>query len=131
MSARKLVGWVLLILWLAPLAYAQLFGTVRVVVRDTQNLAVVNAEVTVRAKNSEWMQMTRTDAEGIALIPAVPIGKYHVLVSAQGFAAVTDRDIQVTSNKVTPLQVQLAVGNVEQSVSVTEELPTVNPESST
>src|SRR2546426_12070445 len=128
MSAKKAFCWGFLVLSLSPLAYAQLFGTVRVVVRDPQNLAVVNAEVTIRAKNSEWMQMARTDAEGMALIRAVPIGDYHVLVSAQGFSAVTDRDVQVTSNKVTPLQVQLAVGNVKQSVSVTDELPTVNPE---
>src|SRR5438093_13754476 len=82
-------------------------------------------------RRTEWIQMAKTDGEGVALIPAVPIGDYHVLGSAQGFAAVTDRDIQVTSNKITPLQVQLAVGNVEQSVNVTEELPPVNPESST
>jgi len=131
MSARKALCWGFLVLSLATLGYAQIFGTVRVVVRDPQNFAVVNAQVTVRAKNSEWMQMAKTDGEGVALIPAVPIGDYHVLVSAQGFAAVTDRDIQVTSNKITPLQVQLAVGNVEQSVNVTEELPPVNPESST
>ena len=128
MSARKALCWGFLVLSLATLGYAQIFGTVRVVVRDPQNFAVVNAQVTVRAKNSEWMQMAKTDGEGVALIPAVPIGDYHVLVSAQGFAAVTDRDIQVTSNKITPLQVQLAVGKVEQSVHVTEELPTVNPE---
>ena len=49
----------------------------------------------------------------------------------EGFTTATDKAIQVTSDKVTPLQVQLAVGGIEQSISVTEALPTVNPESST
>ncbi len=56
-------------------AFSQIFGTVRVVVRDPQNLAVVNAQVVVRAKNSEWMQTAKSNGEGIALIPAVPIGR--------------------------------------------------------
>jgi hypothetical protein len=75
--------------------------------------------------------LAKTNSDGIAVIQAVPIGDYIVSVSAEGFTTATDKTIQVTSDKVTPLQVQLAVGGIEQSISVTEALPTVNPESST
>src|SRR5262245_3666327 len=112
-------------------SYGQIFGTVRVNVIDPQNGSVPNAQVIVRAKNSQWAQLAKTNPDGIAVIQAVPIGDYIVSVSAEGFAAATDKAIQVTSDKVTPLQVQLAVGGIEQSISVTESLPAVNPESST
>jgi Carboxypeptidase regulatory-like domain len=112
-------------------SYAQIFGTVRVMVRDPQNLAVANAQVVVRAKNSQWIQSAKTTGGGIAIIPAVPIGDYRVSISAEGFTAATDKEIQVTADKITPLQVQLVVSSVEQSVEVVETVPPVNPESST
>jgi len=43
----------------------------------------------------------------------------------------TDRVVEVTSNTVTPVTVQLKVSGIEQLVQVTEELPPINPESST
>jgi len=45
--------------------------------------------------------------------------------------ASTDRVVEVTSNTVTPVTVQLKVSGIEQLVQVTEELPPINPESST
>jgi len=108
MLSRKVIYLGFFILSIGAIGYAQIFGTVRITVRDPQNLAVVDAQVTIRAENSEWMQMEKTDAEGIALIPAVPVGDYHVLVSAQGFAAVTDRDTQVRSNQVTGQTLQFS-----------------------
>src|SRR5438105_2107450 len=111
---------VLIILLLSSLpALAQIFGTVRVVVRDPQNLAVTNAQIVLRAKTSEWMQTASSNGEGIAVIPAVPIGDYRVSISASGFTTARDREIRVTSDKVTPVPVQLEVGGVEQSVNVT------------
>src|SRR2546430_16263611 len=104
MLPTKIISSALLVLSIVTAGYTQIFGTVRVVIRDPQNLAVANAQVVVRAKNSEWMQTTKSNGEGIALIPAVPIGDYRISVSAEGFATTTDREIQVTSDKVTPLQ---------------------------
>jgi len=80
MSAKTAICWGILVLSLATIGYAQIFGTVRVTVRDPQNIAVVNADVTVRSKNSERALMAKTNSEGVAVIPAVPIGDYHVLV---------------------------------------------------
>src|SRR5262245_29334661 len=94
-------------------SYGQIFGTVRVNVIDPQNGSVPHAQVIVRAKNSQWAQLAKTNADGIAVIQAVPIGDYIISVSAEGFAASTDKATQVTSDKVTPLQVQLAVGGIE------------------
>src|SRR5256885_6126738 len=53
---------------------------------------------------SELTKMAKTDGQGVAIIPAVPIGDYHVLVSAPGFTMATDTDVQVTPDKITPVQ---------------------------
>ena len=131
MSFTKSAFSSMIILAAVVASYAQIFGTIRVGVIDPQNGSVPNAQISIRAKNSQWAQSAKTNSDGIAVIQAVPIGDYIVSVSAEGFTTATDKAIQVTSDKVTPLQVQLAVGGIEQSISVTEALPTVNPESST
>src|SRR5262249_48910156 len=52
-------------------------------------------------------------------------------VAAPGFIASSDRLVEIISNTVTPVPVQLKVSGIEQLVQVTEELPPINPESST
>src|SRR5215813_1468415 len=130
MSLRSVVIITVLIACTARAGHAQIFGTVRVIARDPQNLAVTGADVRVKAKASEWSQTKNTNSEGEALFQAVPIGQYVVTVSAPGFVASTDRIVEVTSNAVTPVPVQLQVSGIEQVIQVTEELPPINPESS-
>jgi hypothetical protein len=114
----------------ATTGYGQIFGTLRVVARDPQNLAVPNADVSVKARASEWSQTGKTNSDGEATFQAVPIGQYLISIKATGFAASSERAVEVISNSVTPVQMQLQLGGVEQAVQVTDELPTVNPESS-
>jgi hypothetical protein len=119
-----------LLLWLiAAAGSAQLFGTVRVTVRDPQNLVVAQAEVLIKAKNSEWSQMGKTNIQGDAVFVTVPFGSYTVSVNAAGFESAS-RDIEVISNVQTPVQIKLAVAGLAQSVNITAQAQTINPESS-
>jgi outer membrane cobalamin receptor len=120
----------LLVCLLIPcLGSAQVFGSVRVSVHDPQNLAIANAEVTVKSKGSAWAQTARTDPRGEAVFVAVPFGAYVVSIASDGFEP-ADREIQVLSNTQTPVQVRLALAGVEQSVQVTAETQAINPENS-
>lgn len=116
------VGWLL-----AAPAQAQVFGTVRVQVRDVQALAIENADVALKAKTSTWQQIGKTNSSGDVVFAAVPIGQYTISASSEGFDTI-DREISVSSNAVTPVQLQLAIAGVVQSVDVSSTL-TVNPES--
>jgi hypothetical protein len=120
----------LLLATIARPAHAQVFGTVRVVVRDQQNLAIADAEVAISAKDSGWARTARTNADGEAVVATVPFGRYVVSVKSPGFAAF-DREVQVISNAQTSIQARLDVAGVSQSVDVTPAAQTVNPESST
>jgi hypothetical protein len=110
-------------------ATAQVFGTVRLAVRDQQNLAVSGASASIKAAASSWTQAAVTDAQGEALFPAVPAGQYVISVNAAGFDAAT-RTIVVSSNAVMPVTLQLQVAGLEQSVVVAASVQSVNPESS-
>jgi carboxypeptidase family protein len=107
---------------------AQVFGTVRVTVRDTQELAVPGADVTLQAEASSWGQNATTNTQGEAVFVAVPVGHYSLKVVAPGFADAA-RDIQVTSNSVVPVQFALAIGGVTENVYVRASGETINPES--
>jgi carboxypeptidase family protein len=107
---------------------AQVFGTVRVTVRDTQELAVPGADVTLQAEASSWGQNATTNTQGEAVFVAVPVGHYSLKVVAPGFADAA-RDIQVTSNSVVPVQFALAIGGLTENVYVRASGETINPES--
>jgi hypothetical protein len=115
---------------LSASAYAQVFGTVKVTVRDPQNLIVPNAAVSVKAVGSSWSQTAMSTAQGEATFLAVPFGRYSISVKAEGFD-LAGREIEVISNTQTAVQVQLALAGLAQSVDVTGTIQTVNPESST
>ena len=112
----------------AAAADAQVFGTVRVVVRDPQNLAVAGASVVIRRTGTAWSQTSRTNSQGEAQFVA-PFGSYTVSVTAEGFGP-ADREVDVISNTQTSAQVPLEVAGLEQSVNVGAAVQTINPESS-
>src|SRR6188508_536121 len=107
MVTRRTIGFLLLVIAFAVPSYAQLFGTVRLTARDPQNLAVANATVTIKDKMSERRQSGTTDNDGQVLFVAVPIGQYLISVNAPGFLAVEGRPVEVTSNTLVPVTVQL------------------------
>src|SRR5437762_13210131 len=71
------------VLLLAAPAEAQVFGTVRVVVRDPQNLAIAGASVVVKRRGTAWSQAARSSWQGEAQF-AAPCGPDAVPVSAAG-----------------------------------------------
>src|SRR5204862_541873 len=93
---------------------AQVFGTIRVSAHDPQGLALADADVVVKAEASAWTQTAKTNAQGERLFVAVPIGHYAVTVRSSGFRP-TQRDIEVTSNSVTPVALQLEVAGLTES----------------
>jgi len=105
------------------------FGTVRVLARDQQGLAIPGADATITASGSSWTQSAKTNGDGEAVFPAVPLGQYVVSVSSPGFDT-AERTVTVASNAVTPVAIPLKVAGLAQSVVVAAEAQTINPESS-
>jgi len=122
-------GFLLALILLSCRADAQVFGTVRVLARDQQGLAIPGADATIKASGSTWTQSAKTNGDGEAVFPAVPLGQYVVSLSSPGFDT-AERTVTVASNAVTPVAVSLKVAGLAQSVVVAAEAQTINPESS-
>ncbi len=128
-SSAKISVALLLSLFVGRSANAQVFGTVRVSAADQQDLAVPSADVTIKSATTAWMETAKTNTTGEALFAAVPAGRYVVTVTSGGFN-LSEKQIDVASNAVTPVRLQLEVAGVTESVQVAVAAQTVNPESS-
>ena len=108
-----------LLLAAVPL-FATIFGTVRGIVHDPQHRPVANARVTLKARNSDYVQTVKADAEGNFHFDAVPVGKCSVSVSFDGFA-VQEQVATVLSGTAPILHFELRLPTQAQSVEVQAE----------
>jgi hypothetical protein len=114
---------------LAPgLVFAQ--ATVAGVVRDAS--AAVLPGVTVEASSSVLIEKTRTavsDGTGQYRITDLPPGTYTVTFSLTGFATIKRDDLTVSGSGVITLNVELRVGSLQETVTVSGETPIVDTQS--
>src|SRR5215467_11493787 len=68
----------------APLAAQTGSATVQGAVTDPTGAVVPNAEVTLTQTTTAVAQRTKTNAAGLYVFPASPIGAYNVTVTAAG-----------------------------------------------
>ncbi len=122
-------GILVALLLLSCRAEAQVFGTVRVIARDQQGLAIAGADATIKSAGSAWTQSAKTNGDGEAVFPAVPLGPYVVAVASPGFDT-AERAVTVASNSVTTVAVALKVAGLSQEVVVAGQAQTISPESS-
>ena len=121
---------VLIVMMVCGAAWAAVFGRVQGVVHDAQHRPVSGAAVTVRAVHSEFSTQAVTDKDGAFSLPVVPVGEYLVTVRAAGFRA-TEQGLTLASDTSPLLHFELAVGGVNESVTVSTEGQTANVDSVT
>src|SRR5262245_38027185 len=115
-------------LLLPSLVFAQ--ATIAGVVRDAS--AAVLPGVTVEASSPALIEKTRTvvsDGTGQYRITDLPPGSYVLTFSLPGFSTVKRDGLEVSGSGVMAVNVELRVGTVEESVTVTGEAPIVDTQS--
>jgi carboxypeptidase family protein/TonB-dependent receptor-like protein len=111
-------------------ALATIFGTVRGIVHDPQHRPVSNATVVLKAEDSDYSQTLQTNTEGQFHFDAVPLGKYTVTISYDGFAS-QEKKIAVLSGSAPILHFELRLPTQTQSVIVSADSPSAQAESVT
>ncbi len=96
-------------------------------ITDPSNATVAHVKVTVENSATGYSRSAQTDESGYYSFPDLPIGSYHVRVSHQGFATLTETVTPNTAEKVRRDFV-LRVGAVEETVEVTTVAPTLSPD---
>lgn len=100
--------------------HATIFGTVRGVVHDTQHLPIAGVTVTLKAQDSDWMQVQKTNESGEFEFVAVPIGNYTSTVTMEGFEQ-QEQSLFVRSDTSPVLHFELVLASVTQKTIVTGE----------
>src|SRR5438093_324486 len=128
--SKLLAGLILVSLaqWGANLtAYAQEnVGKIVGTVRDPSGAVIPKA--TVIAQNTLTGAETEiaTNDQGAFVISALNVGTYVLKVSTQGFKTVARADVRVVSGQTLTVDVELPVGEMSQTETVTEALTTVD-----
>ncbi len=107
----------------AALSFAQLNGTVI----DPSGRAVVKAQVVMRDPDTNQSFQATTNDAGFFVMPNLPPGKYELTVSASGFAKYRQTDLILTVGQVATVNPALKVASVSEEVTVTTEVPLVEP----
>jgi carboxypeptidase family protein len=122
--------------WLAVLSGTSAFtqavtGTILGRVTDTSGAVIAGAAIQVQNVDTGFAQTTRTDSEGRYLNRSLPLGPYAITVQQPGFRTEIRRGIVLTVASEVVVNVELAVGNVQEKVEVTAEVPLIETTNAT
>src|SRR5258708_2870725 len=103
----------------AATAEAQFRGGIQGVVTDPAGATVSDATVTLTNNETSVSHTTKSGAGGVYVFSALAPGSYRLSVERDGFAKKTLEDVKVGAEQTRSLTVQLEVGGVTDSVTVT------------
>ncbi|HXE62102.1 MAG TPA: TonB-dependent receptor [Bryobacteraceae bacterium] len=111
--------------------FAQVSSQIVGTVVDPADAAVANAPVTLTSTDTGAVRTATTDTIGTYRFTNVNPGTYSVGVKATGFKSFTQGGVVVTANEThTVNKITLQLGNVSESISVTDEVAQVQLSSS-
>src|SRR5580704_260810 len=108
---------VCLLVFVSVPAQAEIFATVHGIVHDPQHRPIQDADVVIKAQNSDWVQRQKTTDGGEFEFSAVPLGEYIVTITLANFQT-SKQDIVVTSGSSPILHFQLDLAGVSESTVV-------------
>lgn len=120
----------LILLWSYPGAAQSVKGTLSGTVTDVDHSAIVGAAVNVVNVSTGEKFQTVSSSSGDYRFPQISLGTYTVKVSAPGFKTAEYSGVTITVNSVTVQDVMLAVGQVQDTITVAANALTLQTESS-
>ncbi len=101
-------------------------GQIAGVVLDPSEAAIAGATVTVRNVETNYQRSTTTDVGGRYALLLVPVGRYQIAASAEGFEPGT-RDVQVSLGSSLAEHFELRLGARTESVEVSAAASSIEP----
>jgi outer membrane receptor protein involved in Fe transport len=113
------------------MAFAQATGSITGIVTDESG--AVMPGVTVEATNvgTNQTRTALTGSDGFYSIPLVPPGQYSLKGTLQGFKTFLREGVTVTVESTARVDMKLAVGGLEETISVTADAPLVETSNAT
>src|SRR5688500_10821379 len=107
-------------------ALAQSTGELAGRVTDESGGVLPGVTVTATQTDTGFSRTVVTDGEGAWVMPNMPTGPYRMEVALQGFRTYVQTGIVLQVGQTPTLNAQLAVGNLEETVSVEAAAPIVD-----
>ena len=98
---------------------AQITGTIV----DTQQAAVIGANVVVTSVETGIAQTVKTNTLGVYTVPFLQPGSYRIEVSATGFRPLSREGVVLEVHQTATLNLELQVGNNVETVTVSDATP--------
>ena len=112
--------------FLVPIATAQVSGSVSGTVLDASGLAIPDVKVNLASQATAFQRKATTGTDGSFTFNAIPPGTYMVTVEHTGFRKFERKDIELTASEQFAVgQIHLELGKVTDSVTVTEQSASV------
>jgi len=92
-------------------------------ITDPAGAAVPAAEVIATERDTGVATKGQSSATGVYTIPFLPPGRYHVEVSHPGFKKFERPNIALGTSEVVPLDIQLELGNLAETITVEATAP--------
>ncbi|MBW8714179.1 MAG: carboxypeptidase regulatory-like domain-containing protein, partial [Acidobacteria bacterium] len=102
----------------ATMAYGQVTTALSGTVTDTSGAVLPGADIVAKADETGTTFTAVTNDRGIFSIPAMPIGRYTVTISLQGFKTVALSDIRLSTATAAQVNVKLELGQLSETVTV-------------
>src|SRR5687767_8536593 len=101
-------------------------GTLQGTVYDTKGAVVPGVDVLVRNLETGQERNLRTNSDGSYTASFLPLGRYSIKVSGQGFTSATKEDIEITLNETRVIDFTLNPSGVTEAVLITTEAAPIN-----
>lgn len=119
---------IITLLFVATLVAQSPSATINGLVLDPSGAAIVGAEVVVVNDATGVQYTTRTNGEGIYVVPNLPPGPYRIQVSNSGFKTIIKPDIVIHVQDALAINFTLPIGAASEIVTVSGGTPLVNTE---
>ncbi|MCL5745552.1 MAG: carboxypeptidase-like regulatory domain-containing protein, partial [Acidobacteria bacterium] len=133
MSNRKiLLGFASLTLLFSQNLWSQaLSGTIVGTVTDQASAVVPRAKVSLVNEGTKFTRTVETNASGQYVAYSIPTGNYTITAESEGFQKLVRSGVQLTAADTLTVDLQLAVGSVQQTMEVTASAPLLQAQTAT
>lgn len=101
-------------------------GTLQGTVIDANGAVVSNAEVIIRNVETGQERTLTTNSDGFYVASFLPLGRYSVTVTQQGFAKAVNENTEVSLNQTRVVDFSLNPAGITENVVTTSDVTTIN-----
>jgi hypothetical protein len=102
-------------------------GNIEGIVRDSTGAPLPGVSVTVTNTDTGAARTSMTNSDGVYRAVLLSLGRYKVVAELQGFKTFEQQGVTLSAGQTVLINVELSVGSVSETVTVTNESPVAQP----